>query len=46
MAARVKVGMPDEDVKEIAEKYLPKFRDIRSIVSRLRVRYLREQALK
>ena len=46
VAARVKVGMPDEDVKEIAEKYLPKFRDIRSIVSRLRVRYLREQALK
>lgn len=46
VAARVKVGMSDADVKEIAEKYLPKFRDIRSIVARLRTRYLREQALR
>lgn len=39
-AARVGVEMSDADVREVAAKYLARFRDIRYEVARLRTRYL------
>ena len=45
-ADRVKFSMTDAEVKEIAENYLSRFRDIRFEVSRLRARWLAERALR
>lgn len=40
---KVKVGMSDEDVRDVAENYLQQWRDIRFTVSRLRSAYLKER---
>ena len=45
VADRVKVGMSDADVKDVAENFFPKFRDLRANVSRLRAEYLKERLL-
>ena len=42
VAAQVKVGMSDEAVKDICERYLSRFRDIRFEVARLRAQYLQK----
>ena len=39
-AARVKVGMPDDEVVALAQDYLAQWRDIRFTVARLRADYL------
>lgn len=40
-AERVKVGMTDADVKELSEKYLSRFLNVRYEVARLRAAYLK-----
>lgn len=40
---KVKVGMSDEDVRDIAENYLQQWRDIRFTVGRLRAAYLKQK---
>ena len=42
VAARVKVGMSDADVKEIAENHLSRFLNVRTEVARRRTAYLKE----
>lgn len=45
-ADRVNTSMTDDDVREIAEKYLSRFREIRFEVSRLRADYIRNRLLR
>ena len=40
---KVKVGMSDEDVADVAQNYLQQWRDLRFTVDRLRAAYLKEQ---
>ena len=40
---KVKVGMSDEDVRDVAQNYLQEWRDVRFTVDRLRAAYLNER---
>ena len=40
---KVKVGMTDEDVADVAQNYLQEWRDVRFTVGRLRAAYLNER---
>ena len=42
---KVKVGMSDEDVRDVAQNYLQEWRDVRFTVDRLRAAYLNERLL-
>lgn len=46
VAERVRIGMPDADVKEIVEKHFADFRDISFKVDALRAKWLNEKALR
>jgi hypothetical protein len=43
---KVKVGMSDEDVADVAQNYLQEWRDLRFTVDRLRAAYLKESLSK
>ena len=45
VAARVKIGMSDDEVKEIVENHFAEFHDIRFTVARLRTEYLAKKRL-